>query len=129
MTAPYVREVCPTCRVEYTVGHSRNPPNLTPGKRCPNGHWHSLNSLLAMRKKIERENNPLKPKLIKPKPKTLKSLGFGGPLEAYQLAATYLLDGYDQALKTTPEGTMARAIIEGAFKGRAEQARQILEAV
>lgn len=128
MAAPYATEVCATCRTEFVASPTMNPPNATRGKRCPNGHWHSLNSLLNMREKVERERNPLKLKPKKLRPETLRSLGFGGPHEAYQLAATYLLDGYDQAMKTAPEGTMARAIIDGAFKGRAEIARQILGA-
>lgn len=130
MNAPYVKEICPTCRVEF-VGpqvSNPNPQHTTKGKRCPAGHWHSLTALWNVRQKIDREKHPMPPPVKKGKPPTLRSLGFGGPHEAYQLAATYLLDGYDQAMKTAPEGTMARAIIDGAFKGRAEIARQILGA-
>lgn len=128
MSAPYVKEICPTCRAEFTGPQVANSPWKTKGKRCPAGHWHTLNALWNMRQKIDREKNPMTPPAKKEKPPTLRSLGFGGPQEAYQLAATYLLDGYDQAMKTAPEGTMARAIIDGAFKGRAEIARQILGA-
>ncbi len=130
MTTPYIKEICPTCRVEFTASQvaNPNPQRTTKGKRCPGGHWHSLNALWNMREKVDREQNPMVKTPKKEKPPTLKALGFGGPHEAYQLAATYLLDGYDQAMKTAPEGTMARAIIDGAFKGRAEIARQILGA-
>lgn len=126
---PWVKEICPTCRAEFTGPQVADPPKKTMGKRCPAGHWHSLNALWHMREKVDREQNPMTAPPKKAKPPTLKSLGFGGRQEAYQLAATYLLDGYDQAIRTAPEGTFARAIIDGAFKVRAEIAREILGAV
>lgn len=119
--------ICPTCNVEYYAKPSFMSGRASRGKLCPNGHWHTLNSIACY--KLKLENAKLKPaKAKKAKPVTLKSLGFGGRQEAYQLAAVYLLEGYDQAMATIPASPW-RVLLEAAFANRADLARNILRAV
>ncbi len=126
MTNKLIPVLCPTCGIEYSAKPSFRSGRASRGKICPHGHWHTLNSIACYREKLE--NAKLKPaKEKKPKPVTLKSLGFGGRQEAYQLAAVYLLDGYDQAMATMPSSAY-RGLLEAAFKNRADLARKILEA-
>ena len=58
-----------------------------------------------------------------------RSVGIAGDLEAMQLALAAMLGGYQQLLRTIPEGTQARALIDGAFGRTPEVAVKILDAV
>lgn len=58
-----------------------------------------------------------------------RSVGIAGDVEAMQLALAAMLGGYQQLLRTIPEGTQARALIDGAFGRSPEVAKKILEAV
>ena len=128
MTNKLIPVLCPTCGTEYSAKPSFISGRASRGKACPNGHWHTLNSIACYKQKLE--NAKLQPaKANKVKPVKLKDLGLGGPWEAYQLAAVTLLAGYDQALATVPESTPWRGVMVAAFGRGPELARKILNAV
>ncbi len=58
-----------------------------------------------------------------------RSVGIAGEIESMQLALAAMLGGYQQLLRTIPEGSQARALIDGAFGRSPEVAQKILEAV
>ncbi len=58
-----------------------------------------------------------------------RSVGIAGDVESMQLALAAMLGGYQQLLRTVPEGSQARVLIEGAFGRSPEVAQKILEAV
>lgn len=58
-----------------------------------------------------------------------RSVGIAGDVEAMQLALAAMLGGYQQLLRTIPEGSQARALVDGAFGRSPEVAQKILEAV
>ena len=58
-----------------------------------------------------------------------RSVGIAGDVEAMQLALAAMLGGYQQQLRTIPEGSQARALVDGAFGRSPEVSQKILEAV
>jgi len=120
--------LCPTCGIEYSAKPSFMSGRASRGKRCPGGHWHTLNSIACY--KLKLENAKLKPaKAKKAKPVTLKSLGFGGRQEMYQLFTVMLLAGFDQAMAMIPQSTPWRGVLESAFGNVPNLVREGLNAV
>lgn len=58
-----------------------------------------------------------------------RTVGIAGDVEAMQLALAAMLGSYQQLLRTIPEGSQARALVDGAFGRSPEVAQKILEAV
>jgi len=91
------------------------------GKTCPAGHWTSI----AMINK-HLENLGKQPAAVSEVRKQLTNMGVGERTEQLSVALRWMLDGYDKAIATLPEGTMARGMVAGAFGRMPEMAREVL---
>jgi hypothetical protein len=122
-TAPRKLFTCPDCAIKfiaYTEHHGGSP-----GKRCPNGHWHTINRLDRYLK------TGLMPKHMRQRRDPEIILAPIKPRSPHEPDATtalrWMLDSYDKIMRTVPNPSASRAIINGAFGHVPELARRILE--
>lgn len=113
---------CPTCGVKFMARGERGV-NGTTGRRCPEGHWHSLYDLqradkgLPVMRKAARVH-PLKFRAAARVPR---------PHEKAELLALLWLGAVDRLLAQLPARSLARALVEGATAQAYAVSRAVLK--
>lgn len=115
--------VCPECRTQFYAKTTTDPEGKKkgPGKLCPNGHWTPNWRLIRF------QDHPYPGETQDSILTKMRHFGIYGMIESLEVTVRALLGSYESALRSLPEGSAARGIVEGSFKHTAIMARKVLE--
>lgn len=116
--APRVDEICPTCGVTFRAVGYHKPGLSQRYKRCPNGHEHSAFHLVEYRKTLDM------PKTLE---RALRDQGISrNRIDSLEIGLQAMVGAYERLVRTLPERSQARALIDGVFQVPVKLARELM---
>lgn len=110
---------CPACEITFKANNKIKDGRN--GKECPNGHWHSLRHLayfeLHGRLPPPRGCFSIHDKADSKAKKndSLSSYGISNRADQLESALQWMLSGYEKLVSQLPDGSMGRALVDGAL--------------
>lgn len=112
--------ICPECGAVFRAKDTFHADGRR-GKTCPAGHWSSVAAIRSHTKSVgtpQTEAEEVR--------KRLARMGLGERNDQLTVALRWMLDGYDRALASLPEKSIARGVVDGAFGKLPAMAREVL---
>lgn len=115
---PLVDEICPTCGVTFrAVGYGK-PGTSQKYKKCPSGHEHSAFHLVEHRKTLDM------PKTLE---RALRDQGISrNRIDSLEIGLQAMVGAYERLVRTLPERSQARAMVDGVFQAPVKLARELM---
>lgn len=115
---PLVDEICPTCGVTFRVVGYRKPGTSQKYKTCPAGHEHSSYQLAMHRKHLDA------PRSLE---RALRDQGLSrNRIDSLEIGLQAMVGAYERLVRTLPERSQARAMVDGVFQAPVKLARELM---